>query len=140
MVTISSGEYKIFKIKDDQHGSSCVFTSDGQYVFVKVVSPKEPTMICRINVGTSAVEEFYRSAKKVVEDDYLSSPEVVEFEVLDDSGTKDKAYGYYYPPKVYSPNFLTLISPFACVFLKFYNFFCCFFFVKIDISGFKVFS
>ena len=101
MLTISSGKYKEYELKADQHGSSCLVTLDGLSVFLKLVNPKEASSIVRVNLSSGAVDDFYLSAETVVTEPYLSVPQAHEFEVLAEDNSVDKAYGYYYPPKVY---------------------------------------
>ena len=90
-----------FKLRDDQIASYCLFSPDGAYLFLQVVSPKEPAKIIRVNMSTGVFDDFHHSAESVVEDKFLSLPVKKTFKVPAGEGSEiDEAYGYYYPPKV----------------------------------------
>ena len=101
MLTLSTGVYKAYSLDSDQHAVSCLISPCGRFVFLKVDNPKQPSVILRIELSTDIRLDFHHSAElsEEIGDEVLSSPVAHEFEFDTDYG-KDKAYGFYYAPKV----------------------------------------
>lgn len=98
LLSISSGSYNEYTLGVSEHASYCIFSPDGAYLFLQVVSPMKPSKIVRINVTTGQIDDFYYSGKNIVEEPFLSVPVKKCFDTPK-KGSPGKAYGYYYPPK-----------------------------------------
>jgi len=105
LLSISTGKYTHEFTLDvegkQQHATNCLFTPDGAYFFMQVVSPMEPIKIVRVDMKTKIMDDFHHSAENVVAEKILSIPQLIEYDVqAGENSTVTKAYGYYYPPKV----------------------------------------
>lgn len=103
LLNLSTGDFIHLDMKStdpNQTCKHCIYTPDGQYLFLQAVSPTEREKIIRINMKTKEVDDFHRSSNEVITTDILSTPQPFPFTIKPKEESDIKtAYAYYYPPK-----------------------------------------